>query len=204
MSQVKVKICGLTRIEDVRVAIRYGADAVGFVFATSPRQVSAGHARDLTAAVPDGIIRVGLFMDQSPEFVTSTLDQVRLDLLQFHGNEDNAYCRFFDMPFIKAVAMGEGEPALSEAAFPDAQGLLLDSHQPGAGGGTGQRFDWNKAALDVQKPIWVAGGLNPENVASAVRFFRPYAVDVSSGVEDKPGIKNETKIQQFIARARQD
>lgn len=204
MSRVRVKICGLTRPGDVAAAVRHGADAVGFVFAASPRRLTPERAADLTAAVPDGIMRVGLFLDQPAEFVHAVLDRVALDLLQFHGAEDNAYCAGFGLPFLKAIAMHGADPAAQARAVPDAVGLLLDSHAPGGAGGTGQAFDWRLARALQGRALWLAGGLNPGNVRAAVRALRPYAVDVSSGVETAPGIKSEALIREFVRQAKQE
>ena len=200
---VRVKICGLTRPEDVASAVRHGADAVGFVFARSPRQLDADRAAGLTQGVVGGTLRVGLFMDQPAEFVQSVLDRVELDLLQFHGSESNAFCTAFELPFIKAIAMRGGDPQAQAMAVPDASGLLLDSHAPGGAGGTGERFDWREVPEFGGRPLWLAGGLEPDNVAEAVRHFRPWAVDVSSGVESAPGIKDDDKVRRFIRRAKQ-
>lgn len=202
--RVRVKICGLTRPEDVEAAARLGADALGFVFAASPRQLTRDVAAGLTARVPDGIIRVGLFMDQAPGRVHEVLEAVPLELLQFHGRESNDYCRAFGLPFIKAISMRAGDPERQAAAVPDAAGLLLDSHEPGGAGGTGHRFNWAVRPDFGSRPTWLAGGLRPDNVAAAVRHFRPYAVDVSSGVETSPGIKNPDLIRAFIRQAKQE
>ncbi|KAA9132068.1 phosphoribosylanthranilate isomerase [Marinihelvus fidelis] len=201
MSNVKVKICGLVREQDVMVAAEAGADVLGFIFARSPRRLEPAQAARLTERVRGGIIRVGLFMDQDADEVQAILDAVELDLLQFHGSEPNAYCRSFGRPFIKAISMRAGDPGELAAAYPDAQGIVLDSHEPGGAGGTGQTFDWRRP-VRVEQPVWLAGGLNPDNVAEAVQRFSPYAVDVSSGVEDSPGVKNHTLIRTFIDHAR--
>jgi len=201
---VRVKICGLTREHDVAVAVRLGADALGFHFARSPRHLTRKQAARLTEAVPDGIMRVGVFLDQSAGEVEAVLARVRLDLLQFHGREGNAFCAGFGLPFIKAISMRGGDPAAQVAAVPDAAGLLFDSHAPGGRGGTGEAFDWAAGLPATDKPIWLAGGLNPDNVRAAVRAVRPWAVDVSSGVESAPGIKSEALIQAFIQEAKRD
>lgn len=203
MSRVRVKICGLARAEDVAASVAAGADVLGFIFAASPRQVTPAQAERLTAAVPDGIIRVGLFMDQSAQAIREALETASLDMLQFHGREDNAFCRQFGLPFIKAVSMRSGDPAREAATFVDARGVVLDSHEPGGAGGTGQTFDWHRP-VRVSQPVWLAGGLNPDNVAEAIRHFSPYAVDVSSGVEDSPGVKNHALIRKFIDNARRN
>lgn len=202
MSGVRVKICGMTRAEDVDAAVAAGADTLGFVFATSPRQLDLGRARRLLAAVPSGVRRVGLFMDQPPETVRRITGELPLDCLQFHGAEDQDECRGFGLPFVKAVSMGDGTAAVEAAArFPEAEALLLDSHAPGERGGTGRRFDWTA----VERPacqLWLAGGLTPGNVTRAIRTIRPDLVDVSSGVERAPGIKDRKLMAEFIAAVR--
>lgn len=202
MQSVCVKICGLTRAADVRTAVAAGADALGFVFAASPRQVSAGQAVALCTEVPAGRTRIGLFMNQGADEVREALKLTPLDMLQFHGMEDNAFCAAFGLPFLKAVSMFEEDPGQAAAAFPDADGILLDSHEPGGAGGTGRTFDWRQR-VGSDKPLWLAGGLNPGNVAEAVRQFQPHAVDVSSGVESSPGIKSDALVQSFIRNAKQ-
>ena len=205
MSAVRVKICGLTRPEDVTACVQAGADAVGFVFAPrSKRFVSAERAAPLVRAVPAFVCRVGLFMNATTDEVRRTLERVPLNLLQFHGDEPPAYCEQFDRPYIKAVSMAADTDwrAVLEA-HGRAAGFLLDSHAPGGLGGTGAVFDWDTIpALDA--PLVLAGGLTCENVAEAVRRVRPWAVDVSSGVEDAPGIKNAAKIRQFISEAKRE
>ena len=205
MSAVKVKICGLTRITDVAAAVMAGADALGFVFTPrSKRCVAADRAPVLVSAVPAFVSRVGLFMDQDTEEVLQVLGRVRLNLLQFHGSEPAEFCEQFGLPYIKAIGMGAEQQAGDLcAAYPGACGVLLDSHEPGHAGGTGHVFDWNRIpALD--KPLVLAGGLNPANVARAVRAVRPWAVDVSSGVEDAPGIKNHERMREFINEAKRE
>lgn len=202
---VRVKICGLTRVQDVQAAVAAGADALGFVFTPrSRRALDPESALALVRQVPAFVARVGLFMDQDRDEVRHVLERVPLSLLQFHGQEDAAYCRGFGLPYIKALAMGSA-PSLLRAgrAFADAAGLLLDSHRTGEAGGTGRTFDWAEIpALDL--PLILAGGLTPANVRQAVRQVRPWAVDVSSGVEDAPGVKNVDKMQTFIGEAKSE
>lgn len=198
----RVKICGLTREQDVAVAVEAGADALGFVFASSPRRLDALRAARLTASVPDGTLRVGLFMNQAASAVRRVLAEVELDLLQFHGSEDNAYCTAFGMPFIKAIAMRGGDPLAQADAVPDAVGLLLDSHAPGGAGGSGKAFAWDDAPDFGGRKVWLAGGLNPDNVGAAIAHFQPWAVDVSSGVEASPGIKDPERVRAFIEQAK--
>ena len=202
MSSVRVKICGITRVQDVRNAAAAGADMLGFVFAPSPRQLTPQAAAKLAAHVPPGIVRVGLFMNPEEAQVKAVLKEVPLDLLQFHGSEDNRFCHRFGQPFIKAIAMGsEAEQADMVRMYPDAQGLLYDSHAKGDPGGSGQVFDWTLLQQGAHA-IWLAGGLTPDNVGAAVKLVCPWAVDVSSGVEDSPGIKNHAMVRDFILAAK--
>jgi len=206
---MRVKICGITRLEDLRAAVAAGADALGFVFAPrSPRLLDPAAATDLVRSVPAFISRVGLFMDQDAGDIRRILDQVPLSLLQFHGGEDAAFCRGFGLPYIKALAMGSS-PSLMRAQteFPDAAALLMDSHRSGETGGTGKTFDWRTIAsslASLERPVILAGGLTPANVRQAVCEVRPWAVDVSSGVEDAPGMKNVAKMQIFIREAKSE
>ena len=206
----RIKICGLTRSIDVRAAVSYGVDALGFVFAAgSKRLIAPRKAWELVQLVPAFVARVGLFLDQDAEYVGSILERVPLSLLQFHGREDAAYCRQFGLPYIKAVSMNSGhaaEQALDQAEgeFPDAAALLMDTHEPGGLGGTGRAFDWKRMSRtknQTGRPLILAGGLTPGNVREAVRLVNPWAVDVSSGVEDAPGIKNAAAMRRFIEQA---
>lgn len=203
MTAVKVKICGLTRSEDVATSVAAGADALGFVFVpASPRHLPADAAAALCFQVPAFVSRVGLFLDQTEGFVRSVLEQVPLTLMQFHGQEDAAFCRQFGLPYIKAVHPGSATAVASaEAEYPDAAGILVDSHEVGGMGGTGIQLDWTRLSAG-HLPLILAGGLNPSNVARAVKLVRPWAVDVSSGVELSPGIKDANAIRQFIDEAR--
>jgi phosphoribosylanthranilate isomerase len=205
VTTVRVKICGITRQRDLEVAVEAGADAVGLVFAPkSKRLIGTGAAAKLADSVPAFVSRVGLFMDQDADDVRSTLRDVRLSLLQFHGEEDAAYCRQFGLPYLKAVSMTSPD-ALAEAAaeYADAAGLLLDSHSPGGLGGTGMAFDWALVQA-VSLPLVLAGGLSAKNVGEAVRVVQPWAVDVSSGVEVSPGIKSAEMIREFIREAKRE
>jgi len=202
MSMVKIKICGLTRAEDVQAAVAAGADAVGFVFAASPRRISIETAIRLAGYVPGGVLRVGLFMDQAGSEIGQIISAVPLDLLQFHGSETERECMAFNRPWLKAVAMEDAvSVARAEREFPGAAGLLLDSHAKGRRGGSGRTFDWALAKSATSR-IWLAGGLNTDNVGEAIRVVRPYAVDVSSGVEVEAGIKDANKIRDFVAAVR--
>jgi phosphoribosylanthranilate isomerase len=213
--RTRVKICGITRMQDVRAAVEAGADALGFVFARrSSRVLETAEAAALVAEVPAFVSRVGLFMDQGFDEVARILERVPLSLLQFHGSEDAAYCRRFGLPYMKAIgmaALATPTPVLALAQalaqadreFGDAAALLLDSHGAGEVGGTGRRFDWAQVPRLV-RPLVLAGGLSPDNVREAVRQVRPWAVDVSSGVEDAPGVKNAQKMQAFIREAQSE
>jgi phosphoribosylanthranilate isomerase len=203
MNRVLVKICGLTRIEDVPVAVDAGADAVGFVFASSPRQIGVAKARELSAIVPGHCLKVGVFMDQPIETVNGILQRLSLDLLQFHGNESEEYCAGFGLPWLKALSLNSAyDLKRAGSRWPGATGLLCDSAGSQGAGGTGVTFDWS-LVQDSVMPLWLAGGLNPGNVSRAIRSVKPYAVDVSSGVEKSPGIKSEKLIRAFIAAVRQ-
>ncbi len=198
--RTRVKICGITRMEDALAACEAGADALGFVFyARSPRAVTPEAAREMALALPPFVSRVGLFVDAAPETVAAVLDVVPLDLLQFHGDECPADCASFGRPYLKAVPMAAGlNPVAYMDTYPHAAGFLLDSHGNGKTGGTGQTFDWERIPRDLHHCLVLAGGLNPDNVAEAVRRVRPWAVDVSSGVEARPGIKDPARMQAFV------
>ncbi|HKJ16464.1 MAG TPA: phosphoribosylanthranilate isomerase [Xanthomonadales bacterium] len=200
MKRTRIKICGLTRPQDVCSAVVAGSDALGFVFAPlSARRLEKEAARTLVRDVPAFIDRVGLFQDQEAEEVAGVLDQVPLNLLQFHGSESAEYCRQFGMPYIKAISMTDDDAlASAESEFEDAAGLVLDSHQIGKPGGTGVPFDWS-GIRESELPLVIAGGLNPSNVSQLVQIYKPWAVDVSSGVESRPGVKDKTLVEKFIA-----
>lgn len=201
---VRVKICGITRLEDALFAVNAGADALGFVFYDkSPRHVTPAQAAIVCCALPPFITRVGLFVNASVEFVQKVLQTVPLDLLQFHGDEPPAYCAQFGKAYIKAVRVTAATDLLEYAAdFDTASGLLLDAFVAGVPGGTGEAFDWRLIPENLPKPIVLSGGLNPGNVSDAVKQTRPWAVDVSSGVESAKGIKDMQKVAQFIANAK--
>ncbi|UCG14816.1 MAG: phosphoribosylanthranilate isomerase [Deltaproteobacteria bacterium] len=197
---VRIKVCGITNEEDALAASQLGAHALGFVFAPSPRRVSAERARKIIERLPPLVQSVGVFVDADPEEVASTAGFCRLDLLQFHGSESAAYCRRFECRVIKAIRIKGRGDLESIADYSDSvDALLLDTHVAQQHGGTGQTFDWN-LALEAKGHgrIILAGGLNPENVADAVRVVEPYAVDASSGLEQRPGVKDHLKIARFI------
>ncbi|MEO8304159.1 MAG: phosphoribosylanthranilate isomerase [Betaproteobacteria bacterium] len=215
MVRTRVKICGITRLADALAAAHAGADAIGFVFwAGTPRRINADAARAIAAALPPFVTIVGLFVDPQPDEVRKVLAEVALDLLQFHGHEPPELCRAFARPYVKAVPVpdgSEGTGLLEYAArYPDAAGLLFDAPPSGGlPGGTGRTFDWNALPRESPRPIVLSGGLSVGNVAGAIRRVRPWAVDVSSGVEaigpdgnPAKGIKDPERIRAFIEEVR--
>lgn len=203
MSRTRIKICGLTRPQDVRAAVMAGADAIGFVFyPPSPRNVGFDQAAALAAELPPFVSAVGLFVNPAPAFVQQALQQVPLQLLQFHGDESEVECARSGRPWIKAARVRPGID-LVEFAFrhPGARGILLDAFVDGYGGG-GKTFDWSLIPDGLSRPLVLSGGLDPDNVGEAVRRIRPFAVDVSSGVESAKGIKDAAKVAAFIAGVR--
>jgi len=207
LPRTRVKICGITREQDALAAAYAGADALGFVFyPPSPRAVTAEHAAELCKPLPPFVERVGLFVNASASDVQAVLDIVPLTLIQFHGNESPAFCEQFATPYMKALRIGaddSGETLAQIKAHTAAQGFLLDAYEKGVPGGTGKIFDWSKIPMGIDQPLILAGGLDPENVAQAIAEVAPYAVDVSSGVEVSPGIKDIEKIQQFMQAVNQ-
>lgn len=199
--RTRIKICGITRQEDAEAAVRLGADAIGLVFyPPSPRAVSLERAAEIVAHLPPFITSVGLFVDASRERVAEVLSRVPLGLLQFHGEETVQACSGHGRPWIKAIRMRESvDLEQSMQHFSGAAGLLLDTYQAGVPGGTGQSFDWSRIPRELASRIILAGGLDPHNVEQAVRQVRPYAVDVSGGVEAAKGIKDADKMAAFIA-----
>ncbi len=201
MKRVRVKICGVRRSIDAVAAADAGADAIGLVFyKDSPRAVSIKRALKITERLPPFVSRVALFLDPAAAEVQTVIDRVRPDLLQFHGSETPAFCGCFDTPYMKAVPMGEGDIDLQEwaDAYHDAQALLLDAHRAGDAGGQGSTFAWQEDPALPAMPIVVAGGLDAENVAAAIERFAPYAVDVSSGVESAPGVKDAARMHTLV------
>jgi phosphoribosylanthranilate isomerase len=201
VARVRVKVCGITRIDDALAAAAAGVDAIGLVFYPhSSRRVDIATAAAISAALPAFVTPVGLFLNAPAADVRAVIEQVPLDLLQFHGDEDPAFCRAFGKPFIKAVPMRvEADVSVYARDFDDARALLLDSHGGGVIGGSGKAFDWALVPPEVAKPIVLAGGLQPDNAAAAVRAVRPYGLDVSSGVETARGIKDAALIERFVA-----
>jgi len=201
ISRTRIKICGITRSEDALEVVAAGADAIGLVFYDpSPRAVTLDIAKSIVAAVPAFVTVVALFVNPSAKEVRQVLNGVRIDLLQFHGDEENDFCSQFQRPYIKAIRVRQtSDVVASSVRFPDAVGLLLDSYKPGVPGGTGETFDWSLIPASQSKPLILAGGLTPENIASAIDQVQPFAVDVSGGVEAEKGIKDHSKINKFIS-----
>jgi phosphoribosylanthranilate isomerase len=204
MRRTRVKICGITRSEDALSAANAGADAIGLVFyPSSPRAVSIEQAARICAALPPLIAAVGLVVDAEPAQVHAVLQRVPLALLQFHGDETAAYCAQFQRPYLKALRVRDDTDIEAVLArYPQAQGLLLDTYQPGVPGGTGAVFDWRRIPAAAAPRIVLAGGLTPANVAAAIAQVRPFAVDVSGGVEAAPGVKDAQRIEAFLAAVR--
>ncbi len=198
--RTRVKFCGITRPKDAVAAARAGADAIGLVFyPPSPRHVTAERAAVIVRDVPPFVSVVGLFVDADERQINAVLDAVRIDVLQFHGDEPAAACRGYARPYIKAVRMRDNvELKTSAAQYADASGLLLDAWHEVLPGGTGKTFDWATVPVNIAKPLILAGGLTADNVAQAIVRVRPYAVDISGGIESAPGIKDAAKMQAFM------
>jgi len=198
--RTRVKICGITSRQDAQAAVRLGADALGLVFyPPSPRCVSVEQACGIVERLPPFVCVVGLFVNPSREEIGEVLDGVRIDLIQFHGSECPDYCTEHGRPYIKAIRMRpDVDLYAEEARYAGASGLLLDAYRPGVPGGTGEAFDWSRIPPGLAGRLILAGGLTPDNVADAVRQVRPYAVDVSGGVEREKGIKDPEKIVRFM------
>jgi phosphoribosylanthranilate isomerase len=194
---IRTKICGLTRVEDAVAAARFGADAIGLVFVEgSARHVSIDQAALVARALPPFVTRVALVMNPEPDTLRRILDRVAIDVIQFHGTEPADFCAGFDRPWIKALALNRTAPEAFEH-YSGADAILLDTHAGEAMGGSGQTFDWS-GIPELPRPLILAGGLSPDNVREACRRVRPAAVDVSSGVECRPGVKSDSLVQRFI------
>lgn len=204
MSRTRIKLCGMTRAEDVALAVALEVDFIGLIFAErSPRRVALEQAAALRALLPSTTAVVALLMDNPRADVDAVVSRVRPDVLQFHGGEDNGFCTSFGLPFWKAIAMGEGgDPLPAMARHPAADGFVLDGHAAGEAGGSGRRFDWDRLPRDAERPILLAGGLTAGNVGVAVRAARPWGVDVASGIECAPGIKDPEAMRRFVAAVR--
>ena len=207
MSGIWIKICGLTRAEDAEAVANMGADAVGVVlFAGSSRAVEVQHCASILANVNSNAQRVALFVDPDIELVKSAIETDCIDLLQFHGNESVEFCEQFAFPYMKAIRVQNFEQAMARLeGYDSAEYILLDSFQPNVPGGTGKTFDWEIAQKLIQsceQNIVLAGGLNPGNVRAAINKVQPFGLDVSSGVEQTPGIKDVQKVKKFIEEAK--
>ncbi len=202
--RTRVKICGITNTQDAMLAVEQGADALGFVFyPPSPRHVSMDLAAGIIAELPPFVTTVGLFVNAEREEIACAIELAKIDLIQFHGNESADYCATHGRPWIKAIRMRD-DVDLEQAAmdYTDASALLLDAYTPGIPGGTGESFDWDRIPAELSRKIILAGGLTPDNVTEAICRSRPYAVDVSGGVEASKGIKDAHKMVRFMRGVR--
>lgn len=205
MMRTRVKFCGITRQADADAAVALGVDALGFVFAPgSPRRVATESAQRIRQSLPPFVAAVILVMNQPQAEVAEIIAAMHPDFVQFHGEENADFCMSFGRPYFRVVPMGDGPQALREVAqaHPQARALLLDSHARGLRGGTGERFDWSRPLEVVRQPLILAGGLHPGNVAAAIEHLRPFAVDVSSGIEQAPGHKDSGKMADFLRATR--
>ena len=202
--RIRIKFCGITRLEDALEAVALGVDALGFVFhAASPRYVEPAVARGIVAQLPAFVTAVGLFVDRPLAEVREVMATTRMGLAQFHGEESASYCRDYAAPYLKAVRVTNAEAVtLAAGAYPDAAALLLDTWHPQLAGGTGLAFDWRLIPANCAKPLVLAGGLDASNVARAITQAHPYAVDVSGGIEATKGIKDGDKMRAFVAEVR--
>jgi len=203
VADTRIKICGITNVEDALQAVEAGADALGFVFyEKSPRAINPAEVQKIVAELPPFVTTVGLFVNQSIPHIRRIMAATRLDVVQLHGDEKPEDCFIEPLRVIKALRVKDAA-SLEGADKYQVAALLLDAWSDEAYGGTGERFDWQLAKrLTAEKPIILAGGLTPDNVAAAVREVKPYAVDVSSGVEEYPGKKDHQKVAKFIRRVR--
>ncbi len=204
MRRTRIKFCGMTRESDIAAAVAMGVDAIGLIFAErSPRRLTLEQAQRLRSKVPPFVSIVALVMDNDITQVRAILQRVRPDLLQFHGQEDEGECRSFGASYLKAVPMAAQDDAPGFVSrYPSAAGFVLDSHALGEPGGSGKGFDWSRWPSDCHRPLLLAGGLVAENVGEAVRRLAPFAVDVSSGIESAPGVKDAARMQQFVDEVR--
>lgn len=204
MTRTRIKVCGITNAEDAAAAVAAGADAIGVIFAPSPRQVSIEQAVEALAVVPPPVARVGVFVDASPEFIAEAIAACGLTSVQFSGTESPEDCDAVSAPVIKTVPIGMDFGLTGAEPFRDhAAALLLDTYVAGKAGGTSQTFDWRPlGAVPGWAPFFVAGGLTPDNVGACIAVLRPYAVDVSSGVERSPGVKDHAKLSELCAAVR--
>ena len=204
MRRTRIKFCGITRSDDLAAAVSSGADALGLVFyPASPRAVTPTEAVHLLKTRPAWVSIVGLFVNAEANWVRETVRRVTLDCLQFHGEESPEYCQQFGLPWMKAIAVAPGDDVMARAApYADAAAILLDTYKEGVPGGTGECFDWSLIPKELSTPVVLAGGLTPDNVSAAIRSVRPYAVDVSGGVEVAPGRKSAEHMRRFADAVR--
>ncbi len=202
--RTRIKICGITRLEDAQFCEQLGVEALGFVFCrASKRFIEPDFAKTISDQLAPFITRVGLFLDADTAEIDHALNQLPGMIPQFHGRESAADCEHFGVPYLKAMGLGAGMPSAAELAeYKHAQAFLFDSNEPGQLGGTGHVFDWHKLDQNVDKPIILAGGLNPGNVKAAIEQVRPYAVDVSTGVERSKGVKDHQALSTFVDAVR--
>jgi phosphoribosylanthranilate isomerase len=200
--RTRIKICGMTRVADAALAVELGVDAIGVVLTDKSRRFAGiDRAREICAALPPFVDLVALFMDDEPGFIARAVAEVQPDILQFHGRETAQDCLRYGVPYLKAIAMADADADLAGLmrAHARARGFLLDGHAGGEQGGSGKTFDWARATAAFDRPVLLAGGLTADNVGAAIRVARPYAVDVSSGVEASPGIKDAARMRAFVA-----
>jgi phosphoribosylanthranilate isomerase len=202
---MRIKICGITRFEDAKAAAGLGVDALGFIFVPqSPRYISPANAADIIRRLPPFISRVGVFVDEDPRRITDIVRMTGIDTIQLHGGESPEYCESMPLPAIKVFPVDDNFDTASIAAYKSAAGILLDTWDPARKGGSGRTFDWSVAIDACRKcdKLILSGGLGPTNVKKAIETVCPYAVDVNSGVESAPGVKNHTKMREVVAVVR--
>ena len=201
MARLRVKVCGITRLQDALAAVSCGVDALGFIFyPKSSRYIDPVKAAEIVTCLPPFVTKIGVFVNEKPNVIASIIKEVSLGALQFHGQEVEQDCISWGLPYLKAFPMGQHRPLETMiSGFPRACGYLLDSYNKEKFGGTGEVFDWNLVKQNIHKPIVLAGGIGPDNVQKAYDQCKPYAVDVNSGVEESPGIKDETKILKLMS-----
>lgn len=202
MARTRIKFCGITRLEDLKIAVDLGVDAIGLVFCpASPRAIDVQQACVLIDHCPPFITSVGLFMNQDASTIKSQIEEVPLDMLQFHGDESEQFCASMGLPYLKSIAMGGAGQSISETDYQSASALLLDSNELGQPGGSGEQFNWGNIPA-IERPFILAGGLHSKNVRNAISQVHPYAVDVSSGIEVDKGIKDINKMKEFVSAVR--
>lgn len=203
MHRTRIKFCGITRAEDALAAVAHGVDAIGMVLTRkSPRSIAPLQAREIRRALPPFVAAVVLFMDDEPGFIADAIATAQPDLLQFHGRETLDECLRYEVPYLKAIAMDGGDAQAQMREHTAVVGFVFDAHAPGWQGGSGRVFDWSRIPQALSRPLILAGGLSPANVGEAIANVAPFAVDVSSGIESTPGIKDAAKMRAFVAAVR--